>query len=89
MPVALNIVLAPPSRRVALGRSPSAAAGCTVSVDSDLTTFAAVVVAVGAAAVLLALLGIRFNRVKSLELSSAMKERPKAWHEPRRPPMAT
>jgi len=35
-----------------------------VSVDSDLTTFAAVLVAAGDAAVLLALLGIRFNRVK-------------------------
>ncbi len=62
--VALDIVVAPPQRRVALGQCPDAAAGCIVSVDSDLTTFAAVLVAVGAAAVLLALLGIRFNRVK-------------------------
>ncbi len=62
--VALDVVVAPPQRRVALGQCPDAAAGCIVSVDSDLTTFAAVLVAAGAAAVLLALLGIRFNRVK-------------------------
>jgi len=62
--VALVIVVAPPSRRVALGQCPNAAAGCIVSVDGDFTTFAAVLAAVGAAAVLLALLGVRFNRVK-------------------------
>jgi hypothetical protein len=62
--VALAIVIAPPQRRVALSQCQDAAAGCIVSVDSDLTTFASVLVAAGAAAVLLALLGIRFNRVK-------------------------
>jgi len=62
--VALAIVIAPPQRRVALSQCRDATAGCIVSVDSDLTTFASVLVAAGAAAVLLALLGLRFNRVK-------------------------
>jgi hypothetical protein len=62
--VALAIVITPPQRRVALSQCQNAAAGCIVSVDSDLATFASVLVAAGAAAVLLALLGIRFNRVK-------------------------
>ena len=62
--VALVIVVAPPQRQVALAQCQNAAAGCIVSVDGDLTTFGAVLGAVGGAAVLLALLGVRFNRVK-------------------------
>jgi hypothetical protein len=85
--VALEIVVAPPQRRVALGQCPDAAAGCIVSVDSDLTTFAAVLVAVGAAAVLLALLGIRFNRVKVAGTEFGYEKRLKGWHAPRWPPM--
>ena len=65
--VALAIVITPPQRRVALSQCQDAAAGCIVSVDSDLITFASVLVAAGVAAVLLALLGIRFNRVKVAE----------------------
>jgi hypothetical protein len=62
--VAVVIVVSPPERRVALARCPNADAGCIVSVDSDLTTFAAVLAGIGAVAVLLGLLGIRFDRVK-------------------------
>jgi hypothetical protein len=62
--VALAVVVAPPQRRVALTQCSNAAAGCIVTVDGDLTAFAAVLAAGGAAAVLLALLGVRFNRVK-------------------------
>lgn len=47
-----------------MASAPDAAAGCIVSVDSDLTTLAAVLAAGAAAAVILALLGIRFNQVK-------------------------
>jgi hypothetical protein len=61
---AVVIVVAPPHRQVALSECQDAAAGCIVSVDSDLTTFAVVLAAAGAAAILLALLGIRFNRLK-------------------------
>lgn len=61
---AVVIVVWPPHRQVALSQCPDAAAGCIVSVDSDLTTFAIVLAAAGAAAILLALLGIRFNRLK-------------------------
>jgi hypothetical protein len=49
---------------VALAQCADAAAGCIVTVDSDLTSFAAILAALGAVAVLIALLGIRFNRVK-------------------------
>src|SRR6266568_4338538 len=62
--VALVIVVMPPQRRVALAQCPNATAGCIVRVDSDLTTFAAVLGVVGAVAILLAILGIRFNQVK-------------------------
>jgi hypothetical protein len=61
---AVALVVAPPQHRVALGQCPRARVGCIVSVDGDLTTFAAVLAAFGAAAFLIALLGIRFNRVK-------------------------
>jgi hypothetical protein len=61
---ALTLIVAPPEHRVALAQCPDAAAGCIVSVDSDLTTFAAVLAAGAAAAMILALLGVRFNQVK-------------------------
>lgn len=61
--LALTIVVAPPERRVALGQCPNAAAGCVVTVDNDLTTFAVALTAIGAAAILVALLGVRFNRL--------------------------
>jgi hypothetical protein len=62
--VALVLVIAPPQRRIALGQCPDAAAGCIVSVDSDLTTLAAVLATGAAAAIILGLLGIRFNQVR-------------------------
>ncbi len=60
----LAVAVAPPQRRVALGQCAEAADGCIVSVDGDLTAFAAVLAAGGSAALLLALLGVRFNRLK-------------------------
>ena len=62
--VALVLVVAPPQRTVALDRCPDAAAGCVISVDSDLNTVAAVLAAGAVAATIVALLGIRFNRLK-------------------------
>jgi hypothetical protein len=62
--VAVLIVVAPPHRQVALSACRDAAAGCIVTVDSDLTTFAGVLAAAGALAVLLAILGVRFNQLK-------------------------
>lgn len=62
--VALVIVLAPPARRVALQQCPNAAAGCVVTVDDDVTTFAAILAGIGAIGALIAVLGIRFNQVK-------------------------
>jgi hypothetical protein len=64
--VAYYLVVAPPGRLVALNQCSNAAAGCVVRVDSDLTAFAAVLAGIGAAAALIALLGVRFNRVKLL-----------------------
>lgn len=62
--LAFVLVVHPPGRRVALAQCANATAGCIVTVDSDLTSFAAILAGIGAAAVLIALLGIRFNRVK-------------------------
>jgi hypothetical protein len=62
--VALFIVVRPPKRRIALAQCPNADAGCIVSVDGDVTTFAAVLTGIGAVAVLLGILGIRFERLK-------------------------
>ncbi|KGN39940.1 pYEATS domain-containing protein [Knoellia aerolata] len=63
--IALFLLGSPPSRQVALAQCRNAAAGCIVSVDSDLTNFAAVVAGLGAAAALIALLGVRFTEVKA------------------------
>jgi hypothetical protein len=63
--VALGLVVIPPDRQVALQQCPNSAAGCIVNVDSDLTTFAAILSAIAAAAILIAILGIRFNTVKA------------------------
>lgn len=62
--LALVLVVRPPGKRVALTQCVNASAGCIVTVDSDLTSFAAIMAGLGAAAFLIALLGIRFNRVK-------------------------
>jgi hypothetical protein len=47
-----------------LAQCPSADAGCIVTVDNDLTTFAALLAGLGAVAVLIGLLGVRFNTFK-------------------------
>lgn len=62
--IAVGLVFLPPSHRVALQQCSNAAAGCTVSVDSDMTTLAVALAALGAVAVLIAILGVRFNVVK-------------------------
>jgi hypothetical protein len=62
--VALVLVVWPPGKQVALGGCANAAAGCIVTVDSDLTSFAAILAGIGAAAVLISVLGVRFNRLK-------------------------
>lgn len=62
--VALFLVVSPPQRRSALAQCPNAEAGCIVNVDGDVTTFAVALAGVGAIAVLLGLLGIRFDRLK-------------------------
>jgi hypothetical protein len=71
--VALLVVVRPPGHRVSLSQCPTADAGCIVTVDNDLTTFAAVLAGLGAVAVLISLLGVRFNTVKvaGTELSHA------------------
>jgi hypothetical protein len=63
--VALVLVVAPQQRSVALSQCPDAAAGCIVSVDSDLTALSAVLAAGAAAAISLASLGIRFKQAAS------------------------
>jgi hypothetical protein len=63
--VALGLVVTPPDRRVALQQCPNVASGCIVTVDNDLSTFSAILAAIGAAAALIAMLGIRFNTVKA------------------------
>ncbi|MDG4861545.1 hypothetical protein P8605_25755 [Streptomyces sp. T-3] len=62
---ALALVAVPPDHRVALPQCPRAALGCIVTVDNDLTPLAAILAALGAAAALIAILGIRFNTVKA------------------------
>ncbi|MFF3493271.1 pYEATS domain-containing protein [Streptomyces sp. NPDC002795] len=62
---ALSLVAVPPDHRVALPQCPRASSGCILSVDNDLTPLAAILAALGAAAALIAILGIRFNTVKA------------------------
>ncbi|KAF3470083.1 pYEATS domain-containing protein [Streptomyces sp. Tu 3180] len=64
--IALVLVVKPPDHRVALQQCRNAAAGCIVSVDNDLTTFAVALAALGTVAALIAILGIRFNTVKAV-----------------------
>lgn len=62
---ALVLVAIPPGQEVALAQCPNAAAGCVVRVDKDLSTLAAVLAGLGGAAVLIGLLGVRFNEVQA------------------------
>ncbi|WP_410612819.1 pYEATS domain-containing protein [Amycolatopsis sp. lyj-109] len=63
--VAVGLVIKPPDHDVALQQCPNAVSGCIVTVDNDLATFAALLVAVGAVAAVLAILGIRFDSFKA------------------------
>jgi hypothetical protein len=73
---ALLVVVIPPDRQVALSNCANAAAGCVVSVDSDLTALATALAGVGAAVALVAILGIRFTTIKAglVELGSKYGE---------------
>ncbi|MFC3448475.1 pYEATS domain-containing protein [Amycolatopsis speibonae] len=62
--VALFITISPPQKQVALDQCSSVASGCVVTVDSDLASFAGVLAGAGAVAGLVALLGVRFTRLK-------------------------
>jgi hypothetical protein len=61
---ALVLLVWPPEHQVALAQCQDASAGCIVSVDSDLSTFAAALAAMGALVALVGILGIRFNKFK-------------------------
>ena len=54
--LAFVLVIHPPGKRVALAQCTDATAGCIVTVDSDLTSFAAILAGIGAAAILIACL---------------------------------
>ncbi|MFJ8916543.1 pYEATS domain-containing protein [Amycolatopsis sp. NPDC102389] len=62
--VALLIAVSPPQKQVALGQCARADVGCVVTVDNDLAPFAGILAGVGAVASLIALLGVRFTRLK-------------------------
>ena len=62
--VAVVILVWPPKHEVALAQCKDASAGCIVSVDSDLSTFAAALAALGGLVALVGILGIRFDRFK-------------------------
>lgn len=93
---ALIIALWPPSRRVALPNCPSASAGCIVSVDTDLTALSGALAAVGFVAALVAILGIRFTKIKAggVEVDGSGYDAetaglPKADPQPHNPPSET
>lgn len=73
---ALLIFLFPPERTVALNSCRTADAGCLVDVDSDVTTFGVALATLGVIAALIAVLGVRFNRIGApgLDLSEDFKE---------------
>lgn len=57
------MVIAPPDRFTAIaGCTPSSSIDCVVAIDGDVATFATAIAALGAAALLVALLGIRFSK---------------------------
>ena len=63
-------IMDPPARVVALTScTPSKAASCTVSTDGDLSAFASAIAAFGVAALLVALLGVRFSKVSAAGVS--------------------
>jgi hypothetical protein len=62
---ALALLVFPPARRVALANCANAPTGCVVSVDSDMTTLATALAAAGTVVALIAILGLRFNKVEA------------------------
>lgn len=57
------LVLDPPERVVAArGCAPGSGQSCRVTVDADLSTLAAVMVALGVVAILIGILGSRFTK---------------------------
>lgn len=81
--IALALLVWPPEHRVALAQCQDASAGCIVSVDSDLSTFAAALAAMGALVALVGILGIRFNKFKVAggELSQEYAEETEGYSE--------
>jgi len=72
--IALWIILDPPDRRVALSGCESASAGCLVTVDGDVATVAAALVALAAVGGLVALIGVRFTTVKAAGIEISRPE---------------
>jgi hypothetical protein len=73
---AVWLVVWSPDRTVVIdGCTPSDGVQCTATVDGDFGTFAAVLVAAAAIAILVALLGLRFTRIKAggIELEQIAK----------------
>jgi hypothetical protein len=73
---AVWLVVWSPDRTVVIeGCTPSTDVQCTATVDGDFGTFAAVLVAAAAIAILVALLGLRFTRIKAggIELEQIAK----------------
>jgi hypothetical protein len=73
---AVWLVVWSPDRTVVVdGCTPSDSVQCTATVDGDFGTFAAVLVAAAAIAILVALLGLRFTRIKAggIELEQLAK----------------
>ncbi|WP_328304515.1 pYEATS domain-containing protein [Actinomycetospora sp. NBC_00405] len=69
---AILLTAVPPIKNVALANCSRATDGCIVGVDSDLTTLAITLAGIGAALALIAVLGLRFSRIKGpgVELES-------------------
>ncbi len=64
--LALVLVLLPPDRTEAIdGCSPTGDTECTVDVDGDTSVFAGVLAALGGAALLVGLLGVRFSSIEA------------------------
>jgi hypothetical protein len=63
--VALRVFTAPPERRVALSNCPNAAAGCVVTVDTEVGTLAVTLAAIASVAALVAILGVRFRSIEA------------------------
>src|SRR6266540_3983657 len=69
------VVWSPDRKAVIDGCTPSGGVQCTATVDGDFQTFAVALFAAAAIAILIALLGLRFTRVKAggIELEQLAK----------------